>query len=259
MNDLSEAPVPRSRGEPVFNIPGIVVVVSAILLGIHAIRQVVPSELDEEVVLRFSFIPLRYGTGGFARALFADDPYARWWSPLTYGLLHGDWQHVSINVLWLVVFGSAVAWRFGAWRFVVFSALCSVAGAGAHYLAHVGEAVPVVGASAAISGLTAAACRFVFESGAPLGGFRPSGSGAFRRPALPFLRSLANPRVLAFVVLWFVLTIVFGAAIVPAGLEEGSGIAWEAHIGGFVMGLLLFPVFDPIRHMPSRETDGVEL
>lgn len=253
MDDRIEAPQTRPAHEPFLNAPGVIVALSGVMIAIHGMRQLISSDSDDSIIVRFSFIPLRYSDQGFARALFADDLWARWWSPVTYGLLHGDWQHVLVNTLWLVVFGSAVAWRFGAGRFLVFSLLCSVGGAIAHYVTHIDAAVPVVGASAAISGMTAAACRFVFEAGAPLGGWRAAGAQAFQRPALPFLQSLTNPRVFGFVALWFALTIVFGSGIIPSGLEEGTSIAWEAHLGGFLTGLLLFPAFDPVS--PRRPGD----
>ncbi|OQW50922.1 rhomboid family intramembrane serine protease [Candidatus Raskinella chloraquaticus] len=253
MDDMIKTPPAGPANEPFFNLPGVIVALSGVMIGLHGWRQWIATERDEDLILRFSFIPLRYSDQGFARVLFADDQWARLWSPITYGLLHGDWQHVLVNTLWLVVFGSAVAWRFGPGRFLLFSLLCSVGGAAAHFMTHVGEAVPVVGASAAISGLTAAACRFVFEAGAPLGGLRGSGALAFQRPAPPLLQSLSNPRIFGFVALWFALTIVFGSGIIPSGLEEGTSIAWEAHLGGFLAGLALFPLFDPI--LPRRLAD----
>lgn len=76
---------------------------------------------------------------------------------------------------------------------------------------------------------------------------RWAGQNAFLRPTVPFLTSLRNPRVLAFVGVWFAVTIIFGSGIVPLGLDEGSSIAWEAHLGGFIGGLVLFPLLDPIK------------
>lgn len=238
----------RPVSQPIFNVPTVVLVLAATMIAIHEIRQWLPERSDQDVILGFAFIPLRYSNEGFARAVFGEDELSRWLTPITYGFLHADWQHVAINSLWLVVFGSAVAWRFGAGRFLLLAALSSAGGALAHYLAHSGDVVPVIGASAAISGMTAAATRFVFETGGPLSQLRLSGPSAFRRPALPLLQSLSNPRVLGFVAIWFVLTIVSGAGVLPNGLEEGSSIAWEAHLGGFFAGIFLFPLLDPVNN-----------
>ncbi len=65
-------------------------------------------------------------------------------------------------------------------------------------------------------------------------------------PASPLLSSLRNPQVLVFLGVWFLLNLLFGATSALTNLAEGS-VAWEAHLGGFVAGLLLFPLFDPVR------------
>lgn len=241
---------PSGAREPIFNLPRVVVVLSAVLFGVHLWRLALDSDADLDVIVRFAFIPARYLDTPQVREVFGADDLGRWWSPITYGLMHAGWEHLIVNTLWLVVFGSAVAWRFGAVRFLAFTALTTAAGAAVHALAHWGEFVPMVGASAGISGLTAAAARFVFEAGGPLGGFATAGHGAFLRPAAPMLVSLRNPRVLAFVAIWFLLTLAF--AVIPAG-GAGGAIAWEAHLGGFLAGLLLFPAFDPVPRWGSMQ------
>lgn len=240
----AEAAPPR---QPIFNIPRSVAGLSIILLAIHELRQWLPEALNVDILLRFAFIPLRFSHPGQAPEVFGDNDAWGWVTPVTYAFLHGDWQHVGVNTLWLVAFGSAVARRFGDSRFLLFSLLCAVGGAGVHYLFHSADATPVIGASAAISGQTAAAARFIFEFGGPLGALRLQDDEAFRRPAMPFFQSLKNPRVFAFVGIWFALTLFTGVGVVPIGLEEGASVAWEAHLGGFIAGLLLFPIFDPIR------------
>ena len=94
----------------------------------------------------------------------------------------------------------------------------------------------------------AGAARFAFSPGGPLSGPRAGGRGAaaYRMPAEPLLRTLANPRALTFIVVWFALNLLFGLTG-GLGAAAGSGIAWEAHIGGFLAGLLCFSLLDPIR------------
>jgi membrane associated rhomboid family serine protease len=106
------------------------------------------------------------------------------------------------------------------------------------------ETVPMVGASAAISGHMAGASRFVFARGGPLWGAR--GVGAYRRPAAPLGAVIRDPRVLAFLGIWFAVNLIFGLGGAGSGIASGA-IAWDAHIGGFLAGLMLFPLFDPIR------------
>jgi len=239
----------RPRRQPAVNIPGAVIGLVLAFVVVHLARLYLLSpQGDADVLLRYAFIPARYSVaipglgewpGGFG---------AKLWTPLTYAFLHGGWTHLTVNGLWLVVFGTALGRRFGSARFLTFSAVCAIAGAGAHYLAHPTDAVPVVGASAAIAGQMAAAARFMFSRIAPIG---PGGRlpGAYRQPALSLLELLRTPRALAFLAIWFVLN--FGAALgTPDALTGGNTVAWEAHIGGFLAGLLLFPLFDPVATGP---------
>jgi membrane associated rhomboid family serine protease len=106
----------------------------------------------------------------------------------------------------------------------------------------------MVGASAAISGTMAAAMRFAFQAGGPLTRwYHRQDEASYRQPAAPLLSSLRDPRVLAFIAVWFGINAVFGLGGLQ--LDNGQTVAWEAHIGGFLGGLLLFTLFDPVpRH-----------
>ena len=114
---------------------------------------------------------------------------------------------------------------------------------------HIADLEPVVGASAAVSGVMAAAARFVFQPGAPLDerlGFadRASEDFAYRLPALPLRNILSNRSALSFLLFWFLANLLFGAVPAPAGIENAA-VAWQAHIGGFLVGLFAFRWFDP--------------
>ena len=99
---------------------------------------------------------------------------------------------------------------------------------------------PVVGASAAISGQMAGALRFIFFARSGAGGQAPDFSTA---PLASLGATFRDPRILGFLVFWVVLNAYFGLTSVSFGGAEG-GIAWEAHIGGFLCGLLIFGLFD---------------
>ena len=234
------------RREPILNLPGVVTTLSLLLIAIHAIfawglsRQ---AELD--MLVTFAFLPARYA-GTFPHgAVLPGGEAADVWTFVTYAFLHGSWTHVFINVIWMIVFGSALARRIGTMRFLLLSALCAVGGAALHLYVYFGEPIPMIGASAAISGQMAAATRFVFQPGGPLGVPRGSEPAAYRVPASGLIMSLANPRVAMFVIVWFGINLLFG--LFTSGLAgAGSAIAWEAHIGGFVAGFLLFSLFDTV-------------
>jgi len=143
-----------------------------------------------------------------------------------------------------LAFGSPVARRFGSRRFLAFMAVTAAAGAAVHLVTHFGELLPMVGASAAISGAMAAATRFAFQRGGPLELWRDPAE-ACRVPAAPLATSLRDSRVLAFVLAWFGVNILFGVfSVGMPGIEQA--IAWQAHIGGFLVGLFAFAVFDPV-------------
>jgi membrane associated rhomboid family serine protease len=233
--------------ERAFNIPSCIVWISAVLIAVHVIRQFMSPETEMWFLLTFSFIPARYGD---LAAFLPGGVAARYWTPLTYAFLHGDALHLTVNLVWLASFGSALARRFGTGRFLALSAVAAVAGAGAHYIAYPADEGIVIGASGAISGVTAAIARFAFNPGGPLGGSHYRDD--YRVPALSLAETFANGRAMAFILVWFGMNLVFGlsGAMVPG--VEGT-IAWQAHIGGFVAGLLFFSAFDPVRSRPSGD------
>lgn len=234
--------------------PGVILALVGLMGAIHAVRYwLLDNRQDTWLLLYGAFIPARYAMspleGGAAPGGFAADV----WTFVSYAFLHGDWTHLLVNSFWLLAFGSAVAWRFGPLRFLAFFCLTAAAGALAHLVTHGGAFVPMVGASAAISGCMAAAARFMFELGGPLSGWRFEGEAAHRRPAPPLTQVMRDPRVLSFLAIWFVLNLVFGVGSLPIG-EAQSQVAWQAHLGGFIAGLLGFVMFDPLRYsVPMTE------
>jgi membrane associated rhomboid family serine protease len=251
--------------EPIFNIPRVVVATIAVLAVIHLVRAVVltPTE-DLEILLRFAFIPARFGTALAEQGEFPGGFAADVWSFFSYALLHNDAMHLFVNVLWLLPFGSAVARRFGTLRFLLLFAVTAAAGAAVHLLTHrtqitmasTSDLVIMLGASGSVSGLMAAAIRFAFQQGGPLENWRNPDPASYRIPAAPLGAALRNRRVFLFLAIWFGLNFVsgVGGSFVPGAQNE---IAWQTHIGGLLAGLLLFPLFDPVRapqHAEEQDT-----
>ena len=235
------------KREPAFNIPPIIVAVLAVLALIHAVRTyVLTDEQDMEFLLTFAFIPSRYDTSIVLGGALPGGFGAQLWTFMTYSLIHADWLHYGVNAVWLLPFGSAVARRFGAPRFLAFFAVTAAAGAAMHLVTHAGEQVLVIGASAAISGTMAAAMRFAFQHGGPLSFHRSGHATDYRVPAIPLSGVLRDPRVLAFLAVWFGVNILFGlGSFSITGIGSDQVVAWQAHIGGFLAGLILFSWFDP--------------
>ncbi|HWP27119.1 MAG TPA: rhomboid family intramembrane serine protease [Xanthobacteraceae bacterium] len=240
--------------EPIFNIPAIVVAMLAVLVFLHLFRVYwLSSEENQLLVWQAAFVPARFT---FDNLEVAGWRHGYWlWTFVTYAFIHADFVHLGFNSVWLLAFGTAVSRRFGAVRFLVLFVLSAGAGAAAHLLAHFGDLQPLVGASASISGTMGAAARFAFQSGGPLDSWRTvEGDHGYRLPAAPLRKALRDPRVLAFLGAWFGLNLLFGLGSLPIIGEEQS-IAWEAHVGGFLTGLLLFAWFDPI-HTEADFNDG---
>lgn len=226
-----------SRHEPMFNVQVSVLALLALMVAVHLVRLSLPEDWDTWLTLALAFIPARYS--GFAGELPGGD-IAAVTSFLTHTLVHGDWLHLALNGAWLVAFGGAVANRIGSLRFLAFFSLCAIAGAATFLAFHPGAMVPMVGASGAISGMMGATMRFLFTAvdGHGLAALREDPRSA---PLMPLAKALRDRRVL-------LVTLVFLAANVLAvfgiGSVSVSGIAWEAHIGGYFAGLLTFGFFD---------------
>ena len=226
--------------EPIFNVAKCVVGVLAVLVAVHLGRSLLSADDDFWFVLAMAFIPARYGE--MATEL-PGGQLALLTSPVTHMLVHGDWVHLALNSAWLLAFGGAVAERTGTLRFLLFFLLCGLAGAGAFYLANSDLLQPMIGASGAISGLMGGTLRFLFPA-IDSGGFRRLREAPRSVRLMTLGEALTDRRILltsAILVLMNVLTIVgFG------GAQNGAGIAWEAHLGGYVIGIFTYGLFDNV-------------
>ena len=233
----TEQPVGR---QPIFNVPGAILAMLAVLVAVHAGRSLLADDLDDWLTLALAFIPARYSgaadqlPGGTLAALF---------SPLTHMLLHGDWAHLGLNAAWLLVFGTIVARRLGQARSVLFTIVTGVVGALAFLVFNWGAVLPMVGASGAISGLMGGAIRLL-HAVMRVGAMRDIGVAANFVPLPGVRETLRDRQVLIIVGVTLATNLALGAS--GSLLTPGSaGIAWEAHLGGFAVGLLAFGVFDP--------------
>ncbi len=232
--------------EPIFNLPGALTAFIALLVVVHVVRAaLLAPDVDQWVIWTFGFVPARFDPSVLMGARFPGGEGAKIWSFVSYALLHADLTHLGFNALWLLPFGSAIARRFGAARFYLFLAVTATGGALAHLITHAHEIAPMMGASAAISGAMAAATRFAFTTGSFLSMRRGDADEAARVPALPLARALRNPRVIIFLAVWFGINFAFGIGSIGVAGDD-QNVAWQAHIGGFLAGLFLFSLFDPI-------------
>ena len=247
-SEISPELPPDPPSEPLLNLPGALTAYVLLIAIIH-LRVLLPVEWENWTIDVFGFIPKRYDST-LMDVDFPGGTGAKIWTFVTYSLLHANLTHIGFNVLWLLPFGSALARRFGAVRFFLFMAVTAAAGAIAHLLTHEHALAPMIGASASVSGTMAAAIRFAFVRGSFLSFSRGDAEAATKVPALSLSHALRNTRVLGFLAVWFGVNIVFGVWSLSIG-ADGANVAWQAHIGGFFAGLLLFSLFDPVPHAPD--------
>jgi membrane associated rhomboid family serine protease len=221
-----------SVNPPIFNLPTGVLVALALVCGIYALQALIFSpDLNEWISFEFAFLPLRYVYP------LADQDFAWLWSPVTYSLLHGSFEHLAFNSLWLAAFGTPVCRRIGALRFVLFWIVSAVAAAALHAAFNWGQPSVMVGASGVISALMGAACRFAF------GGRIRAAAGGREPPLLSIPAALSDRTVLIFILVWFLGNVAIAVGLPLMGSDSGA-IAWDAHIGGFLMGFFGFRLFD---------------
>lgn len=231
IDDSPEQAPAESRREPVFNLPFIVTAAVVVCVAVHLIRvYALSAGQNYLVMLHGAFFPVRY-SGGYDLDLFA------FTSPFTSSLMHASWLHLGLNMVWLVAFGSPLANRIGPLRFVLFWAVCVIGSLALHFVSKPDDLVPVVGASGAISGMMGAAARFGFRID------RSSGEAGFAGPRMTLMQTLMHKQAVIFLGVWLLINLAAGAGLDLSG-SDGS-IAWEAHIGGMLTGLLLIGLFDP--------------
>ena len=242
--------------ERIFNVPVIVLLLLAAMGLVHAVGELVLNTEQANAFLdMFAFVPGRYDLRILRQFPWTLGWGAAVWTFVTYAFIHGSFMHLGFNAVWLLAFGTPVARRFGPLRFLIFFLAAAAVGAAVHLAVHGGERVPMVGASAAISGAMAAAMRFAFQRGGPLGPLRSDDTAAYRVPALALSVMLRDPRLVIFLAVWFGVNLLFGLGVVAIPGEGDMPIAWEAHIGGFLAGLVGFALFDPAQDdAPSEES-----
>jgi membrane associated rhomboid family serine protease len=159
--------------------------------------------------------------------------------------LHGGFMHIASNMLYLWIFGDNIEDRLGHFRFVIFYFLCGIAATLAHAFANPTSSMPAIGASGAIAGV--------------LGAYLVLFPRAQVTTLIPIFVFITVRQIPAVVVLglWFVLQLFSGAGSlgIPDAQDTG-GVAYFAHIGGFVTGMILIVLLGGTRRPgPQRAID----
>lgn len=163
-------------------------------------------------------------------------------SPLTSMFLHGGWFHLLGNLWFLWVFGNNVEDSMGRARFLIFYLMCGLSAALAQAVANPGSALPMVGASGAIGGVMGAYASLYPRAHVEM------------LIVLGFYVTRAVVPALVVLGYWFLLQLVGG---IPSLQNEGGGVAFWAHVGGFASGFVLsFPFRNPVLVEAHRRATG---
>ena len=214
--------IPLRDDNPTRSTPVVNFALIALSVIVFLWEVMLPQGEAAKAVYQLGFIPAVF----FGRADLAQHWIAPELSIVTSMFMHGGWLHLLGNMLYLWIFGDNVEDRVGHARYVVLYLVCGFAAALAQGLADMSSTVPMVGASGAISGV--------------LGAYIVLYPRANVLVAVPLLIVFYTLRVRAWVVLgmWFV-----GQLLSSLSAQQGAGVAFGAHVGGFVAGVLLIRLF----------------
>lgn len=236
--------------EPLISTPPVITALAIITIAIYLMQAFLPSSVVLPLEATLAFQPLRFTTG----LETGGDPFALAVPLFGHMFLHGGTTHILFNALWMVVFGTGVARRMAvdygptdarlirSSLFLTFYLLCGLGGVMSYHLLQPESPTLLVGASGAISGLLGAAIRFILPA---------RGGGRFGSS----LASVLSPQVLVVSGAFIALNLATALGIDAMNAGDASIIAWEAHIGGYLTGLFVYPLFDRLSRGRNLSVD----
>ena len=188
-------------------------IVTYVLIALNVLVFLLELNNGDAFIQRWAFVPTR----------FLDDPVGDLPTLFTSMFMHASWLHLLSNMLYLWIFGDNVEDRFGHGLYTVFYILCGLGATFAQLAVSMGSSIPNLGASGAIAGVLGAYIMM------------------FPRSGVNVLLGRVVTRMSALVVigLWFLLQVFAGVGTFTASSQTEGGVAYMAHIGGFVAGVVL--------------------
>lgn len=215
--------IPLHDDNPTERTPVVTIAFIAICVLVFLYQASLPVEPGETFVFQYGAIPaLLFGQGELSSHVVAIPAFATLFTSM---FLHGGWMHLIGNMLYLWIFGNNIEDVMGHTRYIVFYLACGVLAAISHAMTDPSSIVPMVGASGAISGVLGA-YALLFP----------------RARVLVLIPGFGMTSVAAGIVLgmWFVMQLLSGGMTLGT---KGGGVAFFAHIGGFVVGMALIGFF----------------
>ncbi len=222
---------PISDDVPSKHVPIATWLIILVNVVIFLLELACPEHIREQIIYIFGIVPRRYTDAQWAAMTgFAYNNFWDYWPFITHMFLHGGWLHIISNMWALWIFGDNVEDRMGSLRFLIFYFLCGLIAAFIHIGLHPNSTIPTIGASGAISGVLGA--YFLLF---------PLANVLVMIPILIFPFFFVLPAFI-YIGVWFLLQFVSGTTSLVSP-EAAGGIAWWAHIGGFLGGLALCRLF----------------
>ncbi len=188
-------------------------------------------------IYQYGFVPLRF-------TVYLSDPNVPFLTAIgpifSSMFLHGGWLHLIGNMLYLYIFGDNVEDVLGHFRYAIFYLLCGFTAALVQYTLHPHSTVPMIGASGAIAGVLGA--YFVLFPFARI----------YTLVVIFFFIEVIAVPAFFYLFFWFLLQLLNGSAVLAFSGVQGQGIAWWAHIGGFLAGIALVLMFKRKKRVTYR-------
>lgn len=206
-------------------------VATRILIGLNLVVFVFEMILSEgqleRLIYLFGVVPIRFTNPEMAAYWGFPENYAV--TLLTSAFLHGGFAHIVMNLWMLWIFGNNVEDRMGSFRFFLFYLLCGILSMACHVFTNWNSQVPAIGASGAIAGV--------------LGAYFMMFPRSVILTFIPIFLFIPIPVPAYFFLLFWFIGQFFNGAVALVSPGDGAGIAWWAHIGGFLAGIALYRLF----------------
>ncbi len=194
-------------------------IVTYVLIAVNVVVFLLELANGDAFINQWSFVPAR----------FAANPGTEFLTIFSSMFMHAGWIHLGGNMLYLFIFGDNVEDRLGHLRYLVFYLLCGIVASFAQYMTSIGSSVPNLGASGAIAGV--------------LGAYIIMFPGERVRVLLGY--AVVQMSAVIVIGFWIVLQVISSLSTFTASSQTGSGggVAYMAHVGGFIAGIVLTFIF----------------
>jgi membrane associated rhomboid family serine protease len=226
--------------QPIFNLPPVIAAIAGLFVAIQAIDSfVLNNSARNDVLFWLAFIPYRL----VENVAVPGGSWPLLWTPFTHAFLHAGWEHVLLNTVWFLIFGTPVSHRYGSLKLVILFLLSALVGAVAFAATTLPQFSILIGASGGVAGLTGAAVRFIFQPVQVAVHPETGERVVLGRRLATISEALRHPTARIFTIVWIVLN---GAVpLLPIFMPDMAvEIAWQAHLGGFLLGFFAVPLFE---------------